>query len=361
MKRVGIMTGGGDCAGLNAVIAAIVKTGVPLGYEFVGFYKGWEGILSPMMYRELTFDSVRGISHLGGTVLHTTNKGRFGAKAGEGQAKRIPHDILCEARDNLKSIGVDALIVIGGDGTLSGALQLAEVGVNVVGVPKTIDNDLDSTDRTFGFSTAVQVVADALDRIHTTASSHDRVFIVEAMGRHAGWIALNAGLAGGADAILMPEFDFKVEDLVEFLRHRKQDAIFSDVIVIAEGAKVEASLATRRRDEGREVLYGGVADQLMHRIDEFAPGEFEIRTTILGHMQRGGTPNAEDRNLAKAYGVAAMHAVHRERFTVMIALRNGNMESVPIADAVDQLKHVTRDTTEYKVAKTLGVFIDTPI
>lgn len=352
------MTGGGDCAGLNAVIAAIVKTGAPLGYEFVGFYKGWEGILSPMMYRELTFDSVRGISHLGGTILHTTNKGRFGAKAGTGDAKRIPDEILSEARRNLKSIDVDVLIVIGGDGTLSGALQLAESGVNVVGVPKTIDNDLGSTERTFGFSTAVQVVADALDRIHTTASSHDRVFLVESMGRHAGWIGLTAGLAGGADAILLPEFEFQVERLIEFLRHRNRDSIYSTVIVVAEGAKIGESLATRRREAGREVLYGGIADQLMQVVESQAPGEFEMRSTILGHMQRGGSPNAEDRNLAKAYGVAAMQAAHQGCFTTMIAWIGGDMVYVPIAEAVDQLKMVTPNTLEYRVAKTLGVFIN---
>jgi len=357
MKRIGIMTGGGDCAGLNAVIAGIVKTGTPYGYEFIGFEKGWEGILSPMMYRPLTYNSVRGISHLGGTILHTTNKGRFGAKQGEGQAMRIPEEILEEASRNLRSVECDGLIVIGGDGTLSGALQLAEKGVHVVGVPKTIDNDLASTDQTFGFATAVQVAVDALDRIHTTASSHDRVIIVESMGRHAGWIALEAGLAGGADAILLPEFPFQVPDLVAFLRDRHQHEMTSSVIMIAEGAKLHQSLAAKKREEGREILLGGIGQSLMQALENEAPGEFEMRTTILGHMQRGGTPNAYDRILAKSYGVAAMEAYHRGEWNTMVSFNHRTMRTVPIIDAVDHLKQVQPSGMEYQTAKRLGVFI----
>jgi len=356
MKRVGILTSGGDCSGLNAVIASIVKTGLPMGYEFIGFEQGWEGVLSPMKYRPLDAKDVRGIAFLGGTILKTTNRGRFGAKVGAGGVRRIPADVLEMAKENLDSIGIDALVVIGGDGSLSGALQLAELGVNIVGVPKTIDNDLCATDRTFGFSTAVQVVVEAMDRIHTTASSHNRVLFVETMGRHAGWIAIRAGLAGGADAILLPEFPFKVGDLVKYLRYR-QHAYGSSIVVVAEGALIEDQL-TSATGSSSEVMLGGVSNRLLREIEELSPGEFEMRGTVLGHIQRGGTPNPADRILAKAYGVEAMKAVHRGEFNVMVAYNSLHMTTVPIAEACGQLKTVTTDAMEYQTARDLGVFID---
>jgi 6-phosphofructokinase 1 len=356
MKRVGIMTSGGDCSGLNAVIASAVKAGAPLGYEFIGFEKGWEGILSPMIYRPLTPNDVRGISFLGGTILRTVNRGRFGAKAGAGDQRRIPQEILEEAKRNLASVGIEALIVIGGDGSLSGALQLSQLGVNIVGVPKTIDNDLHATDRTFGYSTACQIVVDALDRIHTTASSHNRVIFVETMGRHAGWIALRSGLAGGADAILLPEFPFKAQDFVEFLRMR-QDTVGSSVVVVAEGAKVDDRLATRDGYKSQEVLLGGISSRLMHAVECLAPDEFDMRGTVLGHVQRGGTPNAADRMLAKAYGVEAINAVDRKEFGRMVCYSVKGMCTVPIEAAVGQLKLVTSDNVEYRTARQLGVFV----
>lgn len=356
MRTVGILTSGGDCAGLNAVIASIVRAGVPLGYRFLGFERGWEGILSPMDYRELTLDSIRGISHLGGTILRTTNKGRFGAKEPEGGGvKRIPTPVLEEAKRNLESVGCEGLIVIGGDGSLSGAMQLAELGVNIVGVPKTIDNDLQRTDRTFGFSTAVQIVVDALDRIHTTATSHDRVIFVETMGRHAGWIALRAGLAGGAHAILIPEFPFSPADLVEFLRARKPKST-ATVVVVAEGAQVDNHYVGKANASG-EILLGGVSTHLVNEIEAIAPGEFEMRVTVLGHVQRGGTPNAPDRMLSKAYGVAAINAYHAGKFGHMVRYNCLEMDIVPIAEACGGLKLVTDQTLEYTTARQLGVFI----
>lgn len=356
MAKVGILTSGGDCAGLNAVIASIVKAGRPLGYSFVGFERGWEGVLTPMAYRTLTPADVRGISYTGGTMLKTTNRGRFGAKAGAGNARAIPREILFEAKRNLDSAGVDALIVIGGDGSLSGALQLAGVGVKIVGVPKTIDNDLGATRRTFGYSTAVSVVVDALDRIHTTASSHNRVIVVETMGRHAGWIALRSGLAGGADAILIPEFPFRIERLVNFLRERQQN-VGSSVVVVAEGAKVGDQIVTRSGARTQEVLLGGVANRLMQDVETLAPGEFDLRGTILGHIQRGGNPDAVDRVLAKAYGVEAINAVHRGDFGRMVCYGPDGMSTAPIQEAVGKLKVVTPDTMEYVTAHDLGVFI----
>lgn len=358
MRTIGILTSGGDCAGLNAVIASIVRAGWHLGYRFIGFERGWEGVLSPMAYRELTPDSVRGISHLGGTVLKTTNKGRFGAKVGAGGARRIPDEILAEAKANLDSVGCEGLIVIGGDGSLSSAMQLGELGVHIVGVPKTIDNDLQRTDRTFGFSTAVQVVVDALDRIHSTATSHDRVMIVETMGRHAGWIALRAGLAGGAHAILIPEFPFHPTDLAAFLLERKKRT-GSSVVVIAEGARIDDHYVGKSNDGG-EILLGGVSTSLVQELDAIAPGQFEMRVTVLGHTQRGGTPNAADRMLSKSYGVAAIQAYDAGYFGHMVRYNCLKMDIVPLGEACTGLKLVETSTLEYRTARELGIFIHGP-
>ncbi|MCG9895123.1 MAG: ATP-dependent 6-phosphofructokinase [Fimbriimonadaceae bacterium] len=355
--KVGILTAGGDCAGLNAVIAACVKYGSSLGYEFIGFQRGYEGVLNPPDYRILTPDDVKGISHLGGTILHATNKGRFGAKMGEGDVARIPDDVLEEAATNLKALGCTHLVVIGGDGSLSGALQLSQKGVKVVGVPKTIDNDLAATDQTFGFSTAQSVAVEALDRVHTTATSHDRVLLVEVMGRNTGWIALKAGLAGGADAILVPEFEFSLSALVEYLRGRKAEGKGSAVVVVAEGARIGGQTIGDGIVAGGEKHYGGITNELMARINAAAPGEFEIRNTIIGHIQRGGAPNARDRNLARAYGVAAMDAIDQGLNQVMVSLRDGHIQFVSLTEAVEKLKTVDDTNLEYQTALKLGVFI----
>lgn len=326
-----------------------------MGYEFIGFERGWEGLLNPMKYRPLGIREVAGISYLGGTILGTVNKGRFGAKAGDGGQRRIPEEILLEAKTNLAATKCDGLIVIGGDGTLSGASQLAEHGVNIIGVPKTIDNDLGATDRTFGFSTAVQIVVDALDRIHTTASSHGRVIFVETMGRHAGWIALRAGLAGGANAILLPEFPFRVEDFVDFLHSRHSDT-GSSVVMVAEGAKIRDQIVARGGGD-TEYQLGGAANRLMDDIERICPGEFDMRGAVLGHIQRGGTPNAADRMLSKAYGVAAINAYDRGEFNRMVCYRSLGMTTVPISEAIATLKRVTPTELEYTTARQLGIFI----
>ena len=356
-ERIGILTGGGDCAGLNAVIASIVKTGIPLGYEFIGFERGWEGILNPPMYRPLDLTTVRGIESLGGTILRTTNRGRFTSKVGAGDRSAIDPSILEEARSNLEMLGISGLIVLGGDGTLGGALQLAEYGVNIVGVPKTIDNDLHSTDQTFGFSTAVQVAVDALDKVHTTAASHDRTIFVECMGRHAGWLALYAGLAGGADCILLPEFPFELTAFIAYLRGLRQIGKNSCVVVVAEGVKLNDQIISQHSAQNQEVQLGGVAQTLMGAVEEIAPDEFEMRTVALGHTQRGGSPNAEDRILAQEYGAKAMEAYHTGKFNHMVSLRNGKMEVVPIASAVSEMRGVTEDCEAYRAAKKLGIFI----
>jgi 6-phosphofructokinase len=358
MKKIGILNSGGDCAGLNAVISSIVKTGVPLGYEFIGFERGWEGLLDPVAYIDLTLDQIRGISHLGGTILRTSNKGRFAGKVGSGDVNKIDPDILAMAKRNADKLGLDGLIVIGGDGTLSAAVQLADYGLKLVGVPKTIDNDLGATDATFGFSTAVHVAVDALDKIHTTATSHDRVFFVECMGRHAGWISLYAGLAASANAILLPEFDVDLTDFVAFLHHRNASK-HSAIIVVSEGIKIAGKgIVTKAGSATSEVTLGGASEQLMRMIEEATPNEFEMRHVVLGHTQRGGTPTAGDRILAKRYGVEAMLAYDRGETNVMVAVRDNNMTTTPITEAVDSLKLVTHDTVEYATAKRLGIYLN---
>jgi ATP-dependent phosphofructokinase / diphosphate-dependent phosphofructokinase len=356
IKKVGILNAGGDVQSLNAVIAAIVKAGTPLGYEFVGFEKGWEGVLSPMVYRTLDMKAVRGISHIGGTILHTVNKGRFNAKAAMGGRQLVDEAIINEAVSNLEKAGVEVLIAIGGDGTLSGAIQFIEKGVKIIGVPKTIDNDLNSTDRTFGFSTAVDVVVEAIDRVHTTATSHDRVFFVETMGRHVGWIALYSGLAGGADMILLPEIDFDYNVVINFLRDRKANGFRSSIVVVAEGAnaKNENQTYTDNKANG-EVHFGGVSSILMNKIDQMAPGEFELRNVVLGHVQRGGTPNADDRVIAKAYGVGAIDAIQNEKWGHMVSLKDGKIITVPLSDAISDLKSVTEDNIAFHAAQKMGI------
>lgn len=355
-KKIGIVNAGGDCAGINAVISAVVKSGLTLGYEFIGFERGWEGLLSPLMYRRLDLNSVRNITYLGGTILRTTNKGRFGGKVGTGETGKIPLEILTEAKDHLNELDIEGLILIGGDGTMTAGLQLAELGVKIVGVPKTIDNDLANTDQTFGFSTAVSVAVDALDKIRTTAFSHDRVIFVECMGRYTGWISLFAGLSGGADAILLPEFDFSLDKFITFLRKRREGGSYSAVVVVAEGLKLDDELI-HSGTVSSEVKLGGVSLRLMQLVDKMAPSEFEMRHVVLGHVQRGGSPNAEDRNLAKSYGVEAMESYHRGEYNSIVCLKAGEMRTVPIIEAVKKLKQITPELREYQVASKLGVYL----
>lgn len=350
-KRIGIINSGGDCAGLNAVIAAVVKRGTSEGYGFVGFQRGWEGLLDNQ-YIELTLDKVRGISHLGGTILHTTNKGRFAGKAGAGDVHKIPPEIIDQAAHNAKELHLDGLIVIGGDGTLSGALQLFEAGVPIVGVPKSIDNDLFGTDTTFGFSSAVDVAVDAIDKIHTTATSHGRVFLVECMGRHTGWISLYAGLAGNASAILLPEFDLSIHDLSTFLKKRMQSRGFA-IVVVAEG------IAVSHTGVGpAEFKLKDASENVMAALEAESPGEFEMRNVVLGHIQRGGNPNSDDRILAKRYGVAAFEAFVAEKYGQMVRLNGGEIQTVGIEEATGTLKKVTKNDPIYQTALNMGVWIN---
>jgi ATP-dependent phosphofructokinase / diphosphate-dependent phosphofructokinase len=332
--RVGVLTGGGDCPGLNAVIRAVVRKGVQeYGLEFVGFRDGWRGPLEGDTV-PLDVQAVRGILPRGGTILGSsrTNPLKSPGSSGRDGIERI--------KDNLAGLGVDALIAIGGEDTLGVATRLGEQGVPVVGVPKTIDNDLGATDYTFGFDTAVNIAMEAIDRLHTTAESHHRALIVEVMGRHAGWIALHAGLAGGANVILIPERPFDIERVCTYVQHRFQTR-FAPIVVVAEGAHpVSEDLATssEQLDSFGHVRLGGVGQLLADEIEK-RTGK-EARCTVLGHIQRGGTPTAFDRVLATRFGVHAVQAVHEEAFGVMVALRGTDIIRVPLVEATSQLKLV---------------------
>jgi phosphofructokinase-like protein len=331
VARIGILTGGGDCPGLNAVIRAAVRAGLPDGHSFLGFRRGWAGVLEDEAI-ELTAAETVGLLRRGGTILGTSRTNPYAGGA----------DGTAVVKSELARRGVDALMPIGGEDTLGVALRLHEDGVPVVGVPKTIDNDLAGTDFTFGFQTAVQIVTDAIDRLHTTAESHDRVMVVEVMGRHAGWIATHAGIAGGADSILVPERPFDIDELVEHLRRRHAGPQRFSIVVVAEGATplpgtLEGEGPVTRaasHDAFGHARLGGVGMQLEREI-ETRTG-FETRATILGHVQRGGTPTAFDRVLATRFGVAATRAIAAGRSGVIVALRGTEIVETPLAAALAQ-------------------------
>jgi 6-phosphofructokinase 1 len=331
--RVGLLTGGGDCPGLNAVIRAVVRKGERhYGDELVGFRDGWKGVLedSTMV---LDVERCRGILPRGGTILGTSRTNPYKVEDG-----------VKKALDTLRKERIDALVAIGGEDTLGVANKLGGEGIGVVGVPKTIDNDLSCTEVTFGFDTAVQIATDAIDRLHTTAESHDRVMVVEVMGRHAGWIATEAGIAGGAAEILIPEEDFDIERVCDDLKRRHEKGRFASIVVVAEGAEPkEGTMATQsgELDQFGHVRLGGIGNLVAEEIEKRTG--FETRVTILGHVQRGGTPTAFDRILATRFGIAAIDAAHDGAFGQMVALQAGKIVRAPIADAVGELKTVDPD------------------
>jgi phosphofructokinase-like protein len=330
--RVGVLTGGGDCPGLNAVIRALVRKGeLRFSDEFVGFNDGWRGVMENRT-SPLDIERCRGILPRGGTILGTSRTNPF----------RI-EDGVASVLSTLADQRIDALIAIGGEDTLGVADMLSVEGVKVVGVPKTIDNDLSGTEVTFGFDTAVQTATDAIDRLHTTAESHDRVIVCEVMGRNAGWIATYAGIAGGAAEILVPEEPFDIDEVCARLVRRHAKGRFASIVVVAEGARPkEGTLATTSREIdqfGHERL-GGIANLLAGEIERRTG--FESRVTILGHVQRGGTPSAYDRVLATRFGVAAIDAVHDGKFGMMVALQATHIVCIPIKEGVGELKTVDR-------------------
>jgi 6-phosphofructokinase 1 len=330
--RIGVLTGGGDCPGLNAVIRAIVRKGSEVyGHEFVGFRDGWKG---PLENSTMTLDVAvtRGILPRGGTILGSSRTNPLKVEGGVEQIEK-----------NLSSLGVDGLIAIGGEDTLGVATALAGHGLNVVGVPKTIDNDLNATDYTFGFDTAVQIAVDAIDRLHTTAESHHRVLIVEVMGRHAGWIALHSGLAGGANIILIPERPFDIDQVCAYVEKRFARH-YAPIVVVAEGATPKEgtmSLQEGELDAFGHVRLGGIGLTLEREIQ--ARTGYESRQTVLGHVQRGGTPTAFDRVLATRFGLHAIEALHDGDSGVMVALRGTDIVRVPLSDATSELKLVPPD------------------
>jgi ATP-dependent phosphofructokinase / diphosphate-dependent phosphofructokinase len=335
--RIGVLTGGGDCPGLNAAIRAIVRKGIDVyGHVIIGFRDGWKGVLENE-YDELTIESTRGILPRGGTILGTSRTNPFKSEQGPGLVE-----------ETMIALHLDGLIAIGGEDTLGAASRLhGEHGLPVLGVPKTIDNDLAATDVTFGYDTALQVATEAIDRLHTTAESHHRVMVVEVMGRHAGWIALQSGLAGGADVILIPERPFDIDEVCGLLRRRHTRGRAFSIVVAAEGAMpIEGTmeLAAGHKDEFGHVRLGGIGHRLEHEIEERTG--FETRATVLGHVQRGGTPTAFDRVLATRVGVAAIDAAHDGNWGTMPALRGTRVELVPLTEAVAQLRTVPPEDYE---------------
>ena len=332
--RVGVLTGGGDCPGLNAVIRAVVRKGVKVhDIEFIGYRDGWKGPLEGVTM-QLGVPEVRGILPRGGTILGSSRTNPFKI---DGGVERI--------KDNLARDGVDALVAIGGEDTLGVATQLADLGVKVVGVPKTIDNDLSGTDFTFGFDTAVNIATEAIDRLHTTAESHHRVLVVEVMGRHAGWIALHAGLAGGANIVLIPEQPFDIEEVCRLVESRFESR-FSPILVVSEGATPKEvdgedgmTVLNQEKDAFGHVRLGGIGDRLAGEI-EARTGK-EARAVVLGHIQRGGTPTAFDRWLATRFGLHAIEAVAEGDFGKMMALRGTDIVRVPLIEGTGKLKLVS--------------------
>ena len=329
--RVGILTGGGDCPGLNAVIRAVVRKGETVyGDELIGFLDAWDGVRE-RRYMPLDVGSLRGMLPRGGTLLGTRRGSPYDHADGLEQVQAAFADL-----------GLDALVVIGGNGSLSVACNLhQDLGLPIVGVPKTIDNDVVGTDVTFGFNTAVQIATDAIDRLHTTAESHDRVMVVEVMGRHSGWIATHAGIAGGATAILIPEHPFDIDDVCAQLRRRHDRGRYASIVVVAEGAEPrEGTMRGRDKiyDQFGHVRLGGVAETIANAIEERTG--FETRMVLLGHIQRGGTPTAFDRVLSTRYGVAAIDAVHDGAWGQMVALRADDVVTVPLRETVGRTRGV---------------------
>lgn len=354
--KIGISTGGGDCPGLNAVIRAVVKAGLNLGWEIIGIEKGLEGLLNTKKINPLTPKDISGILSIGGTILGTTNRGNpFKMEVKEG-GKTIIKDVSDLIVAGFKKLGLDALIMIGGDGSLSIANSLYKKGLPIVGVPKTIDNDLSGTVITFGFDTAVSIVTEALDRLHTTAESHERTMVIETMGRYAGWIALNSGVSGGADIILIPEIPFDIDSVCKKVKARYKERRRFCIVVAAEGAKPKSGgLFTKEcKDKGREEpLLGGIANYLAGEIRK-RTGK-ETRALVLGHLQRGGTPTTFDRLIATRFGAHAIRLIQRGEFGRMVALKPPTVTSVSLDEAVGKMNLVPKDSDVIQTARDLGI------
>lgn len=354
--RIGVLTGGGDAPGLNAVIRGVVKAANQHGWEVLGFERGYEGLLTPCCYRVLDNENTKGILHLGGTILGTVNRGHFVVKRADGQRRYIAPEVLEQTRKNVKELNLRGIVCIGGDGSLTIADQLHKAKIPVVCVPKTIDNDLEATVVTFGFHSAVDFATEALDRLHTTAASHERVMVVEVMGRHAGWIATYAGIAGGADVILIPEIPWNFDGIVRKIRERDQSGRHFTIIVVAEGARwPDGQVIARGTGGGKvgSVKLGGIAAKLADELSSRT--EHECRYVILGHLQRGGPPNTFDRLLATRFGVSAVRLVAEGRYGRMVSYQPPDVTDVPLSAAVNRIRKVPADGDLIQAGRALGI------
>ncbi len=352
-RRIGVLTSGGDCPGLNAVLRGIALAAEKLNFEVLGFLDGFEGLLPPGTFRVLDRRSTSGIMPRGGTIIGTTNRGHFVAKVGAGDRTVVAAQVIEDARKVLSNHGVEALIIVGGDGSMTTALQLQEAGINCIGVPKTIDNDLEATAMTFGFDSAVAAVTDALDRLHTTATSHKRVMILEVMGRHAGWIALHGGIAGGAHMILIPEIPFSYDAVVEAIRMREERGSVYSLVVVAEGAWPAEGQPVMRHGDAGEDRFGGIGGVVAAEIA--ARTGKETRCTVLGHLQRGGPPTTLDRILGTRFGVQAAKMAAAGHFGSMVSYQNYQVQHVPIADAVNRLRLVSPESQMVQTARDVEI------
>ena len=353
--RLGILTGGGDYPSLNAVSRAVVKSAAKRDWETLGILGGFEGLLRPTHSRVLDYHQMDGLLYLGGTVLGTSNKGQFSGKSGHGETRTIDPAVLAEARAGFESLGLRALVVVGGDGSLTIAQQIFEAGIPVVGVPKTIDNDIEGTVVTFGFDSAVAFATDALDRLRSTAQSHDRVMVGEVMGRYAGWIAAHAGIAGGADVILIPEIPFHMEAICRVVSEREaQDKRFT-LVVVAEGAREAGRDFITLGATGaiREARLGGIGAVVAEEIGR-RTGK-ETRVCVLGHLQRGGAPTTFDRLLCTRFGASAVRLIGEEKYGYMVAHRPPDTDAVLITHAVGRLRTVPLDGDILRTGRALGI------
>ena len=354
--KIGVLTGGGDCPGLNAVLRAVVKTAInDFAMSVTGFRDGYEGVILNS-YQNLDKNSVSGILSLGGTILGTSNQAdpfKFPIPQHEGHTylDRSP-----EFMTNCERLGLDALIVIGGDGTMKAAAGLSDLGLNIIGVPKTIDNDLYGTDQTFGFDSAVVTATEAIDKIHTTAQSHHRVMIIEVMGRYAGWLALASGIAGGADIILIPEIQYDLSVICEKIRERNRNGKNFSIIVVGEGARpIGGEMVVNRviKTSPDAIRLGGISNQLAAQIEGLT--ELETRVTILGHLLRGGSPTSYDRLLGTHFGREAVHLAAQRRFGRLVVLRGNNFESISLQETAGKVRQVPLDSPLIRAAKSLGI------
>ena len=360
-QRIAILTSGGDCPGLNAVIRGVVKSASRLGYDVVGFLRGYEGLVDPVTYMPLSYRNTSGILNQGGTILGSTNKGRFAATVGVDQRVELDPMLVAEVQTTCEQLSLAGLICVGGDGSLAIGQQLYESGIPVVGVPKTIDNDLSCTAFTFGFDSAVTAATDALDRLHTTAASHERVMVLEVMGRHAGWIALHAGIAGGGDVILLPEIPWTFDHLCQKILERERQGKKFTLVVVAEGAELPGGECVTRENEqaGRQTRLGGIGDVVGSEIERRLGRD--TRVVVLGHLQRGGPPTTFDRVLATQFGAHAVRLVVEQRFGEMVCYRPPMIESVSIKEAVMELSRVDPNGSTVEAARALGIsFGDRP-